>query len=359
MHLVLIRFSSLGDVVMQTGFVSWLKFLLPNIKITFITSKECSLLLKGHPHIDTLIEYEKEKGLKDLKKLKALGEKINKKEKIDFIIDLHGTTRAFFFKLLNPKIPALNLDKRRIERQLLVKLKVNFLKSKPSLHVRNILDLYGLFTNNFDQNELSEFLINSSKNQEFFGVTSSPLSFEEETFVKPLDKYIVISPVASFTPKRWPMEKFNQLIDRILISSHYKHFGVCVVAGPNDDYVDEVEPLVQKYPGRLKNLKGKTNLAQSSKVIQHSELLIGNDSGMGHIAESFGVPVIAIFGPTSEDFGFRPHLKDSQTSSVDLWCRPCSTTGKTKCFRKKQYCMEQVSITDIMNKLKMVIHNDI
>lgn len=358
MHLVLIRFSSLGDIVMQTGFVSWLKLVIPKVKITFITSKESALLLRGHPHIDTLIEYEKEKGLKDLKKLKKLGDEINKNEKIDFIIDLHGTTRAFFFKFLNPKIPALNLDKRRIERQALVKLKINFLKKQAPLHFRNILDLFGLFTPSFNKEELSNFLIKTANNQSHFGVTSSPLSFETTKTTKPFEKYIVISPVASFTPKRWPMEKFIQLIDRILSSQNYQEYGVCIVAGPHDDYVDEVEPLVNKYPQRLKNLKGKTNLQESSKIIQNAELLIGNDSGMGHIAESLGVPVIAIFGPTTEDFGFRPHLELSRTASVDLWCRPCSTTGKSKCFRKKQYCMDQISISDIMSKVKMVLHAD-
>lgn len=362
MHIVLLRFSSLGDVVMQTGFVSWLKFISPKIKITFITSTECGSLLRNHPHIDTLIEYKKEKGTKDLKKLRTLGKEINANEKIDFIIDLHGTTRAFFFKFLNPSIPAMNLDKRRLERFLLVKFKIDLLKNSKKLHERNINDLLGLIAKDYNQKELSDFLNKASEFQNHFGITSSPLSFTD-TFIgkKPFDKYIVISPVASFSPKRWPIEKYKQLIEKILSTPKLNEFGVCIIAGPNDNYCDDLNSLQSRFPMKFLNLKGKTSLIESSLYIRQAEAVIGNDTGMGHIAESFGVPVVSIFGPTSESFGFSPFLEQSQTVSVNLWCRPCSTTGKKKCFRKRQYCMEDVTISDVFNKLLMTLEksNDV
>jgi len=356
MHFVILRFSSLGDLVMQTGFTSWLKFTFPKCKITFITLKQFSSLIENHPHIDNVIGYEKKSGLKDLRSLSNLGKRINSENQVDFIIDLHGTTRAFFFKLLNFSIPSINLDKRRIERQILTKLKVNLLKNEASQHTRAIIDYAGIFEEKFNLDLLEKNLNNDSDFINSLSVTSSPQAFIKSSFKKPYDKYIVIAPVASFESKRWPINKFKDLIQKIITSVEFNNINICIVAGPADNYCDELNGLVQKYPDRLTNLKGKTSLSESSEVIRESLLVIGNDTGMGHIAESFGVPIVSIFGPTSESFGFAPHLPDSKSLSVDLWCRPCSTTGKSKCFRKKQYCMEDVTINTVFNCISSTLN---
>lgn len=350
MHILLLRFSSLGDVVIQTSFASWVKSIYPKASITFVTSKEFVSLVSAHPHIDKVIPYERKKGLSDLKNLRTMTRTIHFENPIDFIIDLHGTTRSFFLKLLNPDIPCLNLDKRRIERFLLTKLKIDFLKSEKSLHERTIDDYQSFFSKSYLRESLEDFLENSNKVKG--SLTSSPESFCDTEFKKPFDKYLVIAPVASFEPKRWPMINFIEVAKKILEDDQLSSYSLALVAGPSDDYADEFNKVVQQYPKRAVNFKGKTTLAESSRVIRHSELVLGNDTGMGHIAESYGVPIISIFGPTSESFGFRPHMKNSQAISTDLWCRPCSTTGKKKCFRSKQFCMENVTIDSVFQSVK-------
>lgn len=347
MHFVLIRFSSLGDVVIQTAFISWLKSQFSNCKITFVTSSEFTGLVEGHPHIDHVVGYKKAKGLKDLISLRALSKKIDQQHPVDFIIDLHGTTRSYFYKFLSPNIPAINLDKRRFERFLLVKFKIDLLKKEKTLHSRVIDDYQGLFNKYFSDSEQD-------------CLTSSPISIvkdkeakeEVAESIKPFEQYIILAPVASFAPKRWAVDNFIQLAKTILNDSQFNRYGVAIVAGPNDDYVDSFNQLNSLFPDRFINYKGKTNLSETSKIIRYSSLLIGNDTGMGHIAESFNIPIISIFGPTSESFGFAPHLKNSDSISVDLWCRPCSTTGKKKCFRSKQLCMENVTIDSVFNLIK-------
>lgn len=350
MHILLLRFSSLGDVVMQTSMASWIKQVAPSAFITFVTAKEFTSLLDNHPHIDKVVGYERQKGLKDLINLRKVTRQIHKVKNIDFIIDLHGTTRSFFLKLLNPDIPCLNQDKRRIERQLLVKLKIDLLKKEKTLHERTIFDYQGFFDVKYEREHLESFITDLNKSSG--SITSAPDSFKESNFVPPFKKYIVIAPVASFDPKRWPMEKFISFTKTFIDDKDLSNYSIAIVAGPSDDYVDAINHLVSEHPNRLINLKGKTNLKESSKVIRSSELVLGNDTGMGHIAESFGVPSISIFGPTSESFGFKPHRADSESISVDLWCRPCSTTGKKKCFRSKQYCMDNVTIERVLKSVK-------
>src|SRR5690606_39183769 len=100
------------------------------------------------------------------------------------------------------------------------------------------------------------------------------------------------------------------------------------------------------------NLQGKTSLNESAAWIKNASLCIGNDTGLGHIAESFGVPSIVIFGPTVKEFGFGPHLRDSMVIEEDVFCRPCSTTGARACYRDKQYCMLDITPDKVFASLK-------
>lgn len=328
MHFVLTRFSSLGDVVIQTAFANCLKINYPNCYITFVTLKSFAGLLEGQESIDKVVGYEKHNN--DFKSLKNLRTEIDNNKKIDFIIDLHGTTRSFIFKFMNSDIPCLNLDKRRLERFLFIKVKLNLLKKTDSHQIRIQSDLKSLFK------------------------SSAPTSIANFSKDDNSIKDIIIAPIASFAPKRWPIKNFKVLIKLILDSDRLKDYRVVIVAGPDDDYVDELNDL-SLYNARFLNMKGKTSLIESAAFIQMAKIVIGNDTGMGHIAEAYNVPSLAIFGPTHEDLGFGPYLKKSASISKDVWCRPCSGTGSKECFRKRQYCMDLIEPSEVFNKLLEMI----
>jgi heptosyltransferase-2 len=327
-HFVLTRFSSLGDVVIQTAFANCLKINYPNCYITFVTLKPFAGLLEGQVSIDKVVGYEKHKN--DFKSLKKLRTEIDSTKKIDFIIDLHGTTRSFIFKFMSSDIPCLNLDKRRLERFIFIKTKFNLLKKTDSHQVRL-------------QNDLKSLLN-----------LSAPTSLASFTVEDSTVNDIIIAPIASFAPKRWPIKNFKSLVKLILDSESFKDYRVVIVAGPDDDYVDELNEL-SIYNDRFLNMKGKTTLIESAGLIQKAKIVIGNDTGMGHIAESYNVPSLAIFGPTHEDLGFAPYLNNSASISKDIWCRPCSGTGSKNCFRKKQYCMELIEPSEVYSKILEMI----
>ncbi|MCT4640674.1 MAG: glycosyltransferase family 9 protein [Bacteriovoracaceae bacterium] len=348
MHILLVRFSSLGDIVMQTSFASFLKQVNPNIEISFLTLKSFSSILEKHKDIDHVISYEKESGLKDFLKLKKTLNSIDRERKVDFLIDLHGTTRSFLLKLMSFNIPYISVDKRRIERFLRINTKkVNLLKRQKSIQLRYIDDFIKLICHDLTLKDISR------RNVSKFNL---PLSYStpvnHEDFFVGFETYIVIAPVASFTNKRWPVEKFKKLIEMLVEDKKYDSFGLVILAGPNDNYC---EPLSQINDKRVVYLQGKTTLAQSAGIIKKAQLVVGNDSGMGHIAESFGVPALTIFGPTHEDLGFRPHLTRSRSLSVDLWCRPCSGTGKKDCFRKKQFCFDLISEKTVKDNIGDIV----
>ena len=331
MHILITRFTSLGDVVIQTAFVNAIKKSYPNVFISFVTMKPFASLLEGHSNIDYVFGYEKKKGLEDIKSLKSIPKKIESETKttIDAIIDLHGTSRSFILKFLNPQITCLNIDKRRLERFAFINLKTNLLKRTKSHQKRLAYDLSGLLNLNLDESITS---LNEG----------SPYNKKE------LGDYIVLAPIASFAPKRWGIENYSKVIDLFLKDKSLENFKVVILAGASDDYVDQIDINSD----RVVNLKGETNLSEVKAIIKNAKLVLGNDTGMGHIAEAFNIPSLVIFGPTHKDLGFGTYRENSKVIDVDLWCRPCSGTGKKKCFRKEQYCMSLISPDRVMQEIK-------
>ena len=317
MNILLIRFSSLGDVVLQTSTLRWLKNSFgESVKIYFLTSKEFRPMLEGHPDIEKLITYDRRSG----ESLWSVAREIKNNFQIDLIFDVHATMRSALLRLYLFSIPRLVIDKRRLERLLLQ------------------IPFFPKFWTQWEFFGLSQQVKRIP--EDFQGIMhAKPLTLEPLTSTPELPQishpkdYIVLAPVASFASKHWPVENYVSLAQRIVQETK---FDVVIVAGPEDHHCQAFSKLGSE---RIFNLQGKTKLLESSAWVQGARLVVGNDSGMNHIAEANGVKVLTLFGPTHEAFGFAPHLSQSQSMSIDLWCRPCSATGKRECFRKEQYCM--------------------
>lgn len=346
MHILLVRFSSMGDVVLQTATVNWLRSLFPkDLRITFVTSTEFASLLEGHPGIDQVLGFDrrKEEWGAFVKRLKGL----DGIHPIDLILDLHATLRSLRLKFSFWGIPRLTVDKRRWERFFLVKLKVlgKFFLRRPVFGLepqveRIIADLEDIFG---DHRGISA-------TRDYRKGSHGELTSLVELPVYPISgDYVVLAPAASFSPKRWPVESFVAVAKELLRETS---FHVVVLAGPADTYCEAFQKI--DHP-RFLNLQGKTSLRESMGVLSRAKLVIGNDSGMNHIAEAYEVPVVTIFGPTDPLFGFSPHGKSSRYLSRDLWCKPCSTTGKSPCFRKEQYCMKMITPQDVLRNAREVL----
>jgi len=342
MHICLIRFSSMGDVVLQTATVNWLRSLFgKKLVVTFVTSREFMSLVEGHPGIDHVLGFDRRK--EDwgdfMKRLKAHDEA----KPFNLILDLHATLRSFRLKLSFWGVARLTVDKRRWERFFLTKIKSvtvrrifhgKFFGLEPQVE-RIIRDLQDIFGDTRGVSATKSW--RKGKNEEMTSLSELP------DYPVP-GKYIVLAPSASFAPKRWPVEYFVGLAEKLLQATEYH---LVVLAGPEDKFCDAFDRISSP---RLLNLQGKTTLRESMSILSRAELSIGNDSGMNHIAEASEVPVITIFGPTDPLFGFSPHGKKSSFLSKDLWCKPCSTTGKSPCYRKEQYCMKEITVDEVFAK---------
>lgn len=340
MHILLVRFSSMGDVVLQTATINWLRSLYgEKLRLSFLTSQEFASLIDTHPGLDQVLTFNRRGGDKYSSLLKKVKD-LNGEHKIDLILDLHATMRSFRLRMSLWTIPALTIDKRRWERFLLVKLKGVFFKRLIGAKVfgleaqveRILKDFESIFQDTRPVSRTQDYV--HGPHQEMTSLGALPE-------YKIDGDYIVLAPSASFASKRWPLNSYIELAQKLVNETNFK---VVILAGAEDKFCEAFSVINSD---RLLNLQGKTTLKESMSILSRTKVCIGNDSGMNHIAEAHGVPCLTIFGPTDPKFGFAPHGSASRYISKELWCKPCSTTGKTPCFRDRLYCMEWISVDEV------------
>lgn len=159
--------------------------------------------------------------------------------------------------------------------------------------------------------------------------------------------YAVIAPASQWATKRWTKTGFAKLSH--LLSE--RALNVYIVGTKAEaDYCLEVERLSADYGARvdIRSLAGRTSLLELHAVLSHAEVVIANDSGPMHMATAAGRPVVAIFGPTTLDLGFRPWSELSYISQKDLACRPCGKHGHNVCPIKTHECMKSITANDIV-----------
>lgn len=165
------------------------------------------------------------------------------------------------------------------------------------------------------------------------------------------EKLIVLAPGAAHKKKRWPESSFFNLAKNLLEDKKFEDYKIKVLAGPDDLFCKIFDELSDLSPSRFENLQGKTNLKQTMEVISKAKFLVGNDTGLCHIAEALGIPVIMLMGPTSPYFGFYPYKPSSILLENSVWCRPCHHTGAGKCFRSENYCLTGISVDKVKESL--------
>jgi heptosyltransferase-2 len=161
-----------------------------------------------------------------------------------------------------------------------------------------------------------------------------------EGLMRPL---LAVAPGARWSTKRWPVERFAAVAEALA----QEQKAPVVVLGSAED-----SPLAQELCQRLSvpvlNCTGKLSLMHTAALLQQCHLLLSNDSGLMHMATALRVPVVAIFGPTVQEFGFYPFKASAQVVSATLACRPCSTKGSRRCPRGHHQCMQRVTVAHVL-----------
>lgn len=157
--------------------------------------------------------------------------------------------------------------------------------------------------------------------------------------------WIAIAPGAAHPAKQCTLDVWLEILkDFVGRTKLDEPLGLLITGGEADrkSAVELVDRL--QWTGPLLNMTGRLSLIDTAKALSKVNMLLTNDSGLLHIAEAVGTPVVVAFGPTTEDFGFYPWLPDSMTFSSPVGCRPCSKHGKLECRYGDQLCFETLPI---------------
>ena len=341
-RILIIRLSSLGDVLLATPLIRQLRQKYPQVQLDFLVRKEYAELLRHHPGLSELIEFDAQPGFTSLQKIR---EKIHQ-TRYDIILDIHNNLRSRYLCAGLPflsffKTRLYRIHKNQIFRFLLVIFKIN-LYHKIYSRVIPVWEKYL-------QTARSLGIIAEDGRLELFlpeeAITAA------QNFRAALEKSkwdIVMAPGARHFSKRWPEEYFVELIKQLFAKTGLR---TILVGGAED--ISMIEKILrQLQEGMAVSSVGKLSLLETAALIKQSKLMISNDSGLMHLGAALDVPLIAIFGSTVKELGFFPNSpKAVVVENGGLYCRPCSHTGRSDCPEKHFRCMREITPENILSIL--------
>lgn len=317
MKVLILRFSSIGDIVLTSPVIRCLKKQIEGAEVHYFTKAKFSATLSDNPYIDKL-------WLLDNNENEIIAQL--KHEKFDIVLDLHNNIRTLKIKSALGNVKKYTVNKNNIKKWLMVNLKLK-------LKCDHIVDRY-----------LATCQKTGVKNDfaglDFFIKPGTTLDADIASFIDS-NKTVGFAIGGTYATKRLPVEKIEQLIQNspdpiILLGDH------------NDS--ERVKELENKFGNKLLNACGRLSLQQSAFVLEHCKTVISHDSGLMHIAAALKKPVISIWGNTVPEFGMGPYFPVNQTNlhleakQVNLNCRPCSKLGYHKCPKGHFNCMMQQEV---------------
>lgn len=312
--ILIIRFSSIGDIVLTTPVIRCLKLRLKDVEIHYLTKKSFHGILAANPYISKIHTIDKEVNevLPDLKK-----------ESFDCVIDLHNNIRSLQTKWALKK-PSASFKKLNFRKWLLVRFKMD---TMPDIHV---VDRYMKTVKKLG-------VVNDNKGLDYFiapadevNINTFPQTHQQE--------FIGFVIGAKHFTKQLPIEKIIAICKKV-------NKPIVLLGGKEDM---ERAAIIEKGTGPLIfNACGKYNLNQSASIVKQAAKIISHDTGLMHIAAAFKKEIISVWGNTVPEFGFSPYLPDERSAIVevkDLPCRPCSKIGYDKCPQGHFKCMKDINV---------------
>ncbi|RZK37597.1 MAG: lipopolysaccharide heptosyltransferase family protein [Hymenobacter sp.] len=324
MKILVLRFSSIGDIVLTTPVVRQLKTQVPGAQVHFATKPAYRSLLEANPYVDKTHVLSGRLGAL-VRELRA--------ERFDFIVDLHNNLRTRLIRLQLPGVPGRAFDKLNLQKWLLVNFKVNQL---PPVH---IVDRYRAAAAPLgirdDGGGLDYFI---PAGQEVDVAAALPAGFRPGA-------YVAVAIGAQHATKRLPVEKLIELTTRLAPRP------VVLLGGPEDESTGHVIELAFQKPGHssthplIYNACGQFSLHQSASLVRQAAFVVSHDTGLMHIAAAFGKEIFSVWGNTVPQFGMYPYRTPFQALEVPgLPCRPCSKIGFAQCPQGHFKCMRDQNL---------------
>jgi len=327
MKLLIIRFSSIGDIVLTTPVVRCLKKQLPDAEVHFLTKQSFAKIIESNPYVDKVYSLSDnwDHTVNDLKQ-----------ENYDYIIDLHHNLRTLRLKK-DLGIKSFPFNKLNIQKWIYTNLKWNVM---PDLH---IVDRYMKTVESFG-------VTNDGEGLDYF-IPSNDEVKQKDIPVPHHLGYIGVVIGAAHNTKKLPLEKLKELCSKI-------DHPIILLGGKEDN--ENGKQIAALDPIKIYNACGKFNLNESADLVRKAKLIITHDTGLMHIAAAFKKKIISVWGNTVPQFGMYPYYGKYQIQNArfeinGLRCRPCSKIGYAKCPKGHFKCMRQISMDAIAEAARQLL----
>ncbi|MBT3216172.1 MAG: glycosyltransferase family 9 protein [Candidatus Marinimicrobia bacterium] len=326
--ILVIRFSSIGDIVLATSPLKSIRTAFPDSRIDFLTLDRFQDLLLFHPAIDRLVCLHADADIKEMTHF-ARNLRIGD---YDLVVDLHNSLRSKWIRSKLHGIKTVVLKKPRWKRFKLFNFHLNHFEAGFSQRALYHEPMKSFLPDNFD-----------------IPLTELAVKNEEKLFAKDWLKnqnitgpFYTIIPSAAWKQKMWNPIRYAEVAK---ILSEKLQMQTVILGGKSDDICAKI---FKENPDCI-DAHGMLTFRESLSVLSLSQFAIGSDTGFMHAAEALGIPVTMIMGPTSIESGGGTQLSTSNLLSVpDLRCRPCSQNGKRSCYRKEQFCMTNIPPSSVV-----------
>jgi ADP-heptose:LPS heptosyltransferase len=338
-HILVVRFSAMGDVAMAVPVVKAVLQKYPELHITFVSNAFLAPLFANLDRCTFHPAFTKgtHKGIAGIWKLYR---ELAKIQDFDALADLHNVLRSNllrkFFRLSMVANAAIN--KGRSDKKKLTTKEKKHLKPLSTSHQR-YADVF----------EVIGFPVDLQEHQFFAAPTAMPEKWKQ--LLQPNKKWIGVAPFAQHGEKMYPLPKMELLLHAL---TQRDDVQILFFGAPGKEAA-LLDGWQQNFPSSL-SLAGKMSFAEELTVIGHLSMMLSMDSANMHLASIFGVPVVSIWGATHPFAGFYGWKQDpGNIVQISLDCRPCSVFGNKKCYRGDHACMNLITEQMILEKIQSVI----
>ena len=341
-HIIVIRFSAMGDVAMAVPVVKALLQQYPQLHVTFVSNAFLAPLFAGieRCHFFAASTKGQHKGFIGLWKLfQTL-----KKGKGNYVVaDLHNVLRSTivtsFFRLAGVRVATIN--KGRPQKKSLTAREAKILRQLSTSHER-----YAAVFSKLD------FPINL---QDHLPVAPTSIPAAIQTQLSAGKLLVGVAPFAQHPEKMYPLPNMKIFLKQLVAE---KNVALLFFGAPGKE-AELLQGWAEEIPSSI-NVAGNISFAEELQVIGKLNMMISMDSANMHLASIYAVPVLSIWGATHPFAGFYGWQQDEENIvQADLYCRPCSVFGNKPCYRGDHACMHLISSEMLMDKARMILNKTI
>lgn len=310
---LIIRFSSIGDIVLTSPVLRCLKAQFPDVEVHYLTKKRNADLLQANPYVDKIHLFDKS--------ISQIIQEL-RKENFDYVIDLHNNLRSLRVKMAL-KAQNYSFNKLNIRKFLLTRFGFN---TMPRGHIvdRNLdtLKPFGIVN---DGNGLDYFI----PEEDEFSLSDLPENCRTG--------YVALVLAGTWATKRMPEEKYRKLVAGTSVP-------FVLLGGKSERQM--AASMLAWNTGNLIDFTARLRINQSASLVKNANLVISNDTGLMHIAAAFHKKILSVWGSTTPELGMYPYLPGEGSEILEvknLPCRPCSKLGYNECPKKHFRCMNNIS----------------